>query len=492
MKIAGTIILIFQCCLLSAQSHQSDTISLEALFEFALEHSLEAKEAHKNLAVALAQFDFTQSTWKPFLGLSANVPAYSKTFQETIQPNGSIAFQPVSQNFSVANLSLSQVLPLTGGTIFLNSALQRFDDFSNETINYNGKPIRFGISQPVLGFNPVKWQKLVEPQRLTEAKKQFAYDLEFLKSKISQLYFDIVQADLEVQIAQQNQKNNQKLYTIAQERFELGKISENDLLQLELELVQAHKDYKSNEQNYRSTYQQLLNYIGGYGILPIAKPVIPSHPNSFSVDFNLAKQFAQNNRFELTQQQRRIGEQEMELARTKRSFGPQIDLVASLGVSRGSEKLSEIYTDAQQEQRLSISFELPILDWGRRKHQVRMQELELDFLANEAQQIRKDMEAEVENTIYRFINLQEELALASEVKRVADRRFGISNESYVLGNISITDLTIAINEKDRATREYVNTLRNYWEAYYDLRLMTLYDFENENQIIYPIEKYLNN
>lgn len=468
-----------------------DSISLDEIVDFALSHALDAKQAKRSLAVAMASYDYTQSVWKPYLGLSANVPAFSKTFQETVQPNGSIAFQPVSQNFSVASLSLSKILPATGGTVFLSSSLQRFDDFSNDFTNYNGKPIRLGISQPIIGFNRHKWMQQIEPQRLLEAKKQFSYDMEWVKSNTIQLYFDALQANLEVQIAQQNQTNNQKLYDIAQERYELGKISENDLLQLELELVRANKDYRSNSQFLRNAFQRLLNYIGGYGVLPIAYPILPDNPKSFPVDFIKAKNQAEMNRYEIIRQDRLISEQEMVLDQSKKDFGPQVNLNASLGVSRGADNLPEIYTDAQQEQRISIGFEVPILDWGRRKHQIKMQTLELNYLQEEARQVKKDLDANVENTIYRFINLQQELELASEVKRVADRRFNISNQSYVLGNISITDLTIAITEKDRATREYVNTLRNYWEAYYDLRLMTLYDFENDAPLQYAIEDYLN-
>ncbi|MFV0540583.1 MAG: TolC family protein [Aestuariibaculum sp.] len=49
------------------------------------------------------------------------------------------------------------------------------------------------------------------------------------------------------------------------------------------------------------------------------------------------------------------------------------------------------------------------------------------------------------------------VALYSEkAKEVAIKRYDISNKRYVLGKISITDLNIAIQERDRAVINYLN------------------------------------
>ena len=57
----------------------------------------------------------------------------------------------------------------------------------------------------------------------------------------------------------------------------------------------------------------------------------------------------------------------------------------------------------------------------------------------------------------------------------ADERFIISNERYVLGNIDITNLTLAQREKDQAKRNYINALKAYWGNYFQLRLLTGFD-----------------
>jgi outer membrane protein len=54
----------------------------------------------------------------------------------------------------------------------------------------------------------------------------------------------------------------------------------------------------------------------------------------------------------------------------------------------------------------------------------------------------------------------------------------------VLGNLSITDLSIAFQENDQAKRDYVAALRDFWGAYYQLRYLSLYDFEKNEKINY--------
>jgi len=57
------------------------------------------------------------------------------------------------------------------------------------------------------------------------------------------------------------------------------------------------------------------------------------------------------------------------------------------------------------------------------------------------------------------------------------------------GEISITDLNISLGEREKAKRDYINSLEDYWRAYYNLRILTLYDFELDQKIRYvnPLE-----
>ena len=80
--------------------------------------------------------------------------------------------------------------------------------------------------------------------------------------------------------------------------------------------------------------------------------------------------------------------------------------------------------------------------------------------------------------------LQEAVEDQAAVKALAEKRFQIANERYILGAISITDFTLAQREKDQTRRNYITSLSNYWNSYYALRLLTGYDFANNQKIAY--------
>lgn len=54
----------------------------------------------------------------------------------------------------------------------------------------------------------------------------------------------------------------------------------------------------------------------------------------------------------------------------------------------------------------------------------------------------------------------------------------MARNRYTIGRIDISNLYIAQVEKDQALENYVAALRGYWDAFYRIRRITLYDFVN--------------
>ncbi len=89
---------------------------------------------------------------------------------------------------------------------------------------------------------------------------------------------------------------------------------------------------------------------------------------------------------------------------------------------------------------------------------------------------------EVGNAAQQIKQLEQSVKLSQRSNEIAAKRYELSKNRYLVGKIDITNLTIAQNEKDQALLNYANTLRNYWNAYYRLRRMTLFDFEAQAKI----------
>ncbi|MEL6141413.1 MAG: TolC family protein, partial [Bacteroidota bacterium] len=469
-----TTILLFLLRLISAQS-LPDTIQLEELCSLAESRTLSVLQAERNQQLAALDLGIYRSQTKPRLDLFANLPNYFSSFNETVQPDGTVAFRPVTINNSFAQLQLSQAIVATGGTLSLSTNLQRFDDFENDLSNYNGSPIRLRLVQPIFGFNRWKWDRQILPAAAEENEAIYRAQIQEARQQATRLFFQLLVAEQDRLIAQGNQAANDRLYKIAQERFELGKINRGDLVQLELELA-------ASEQNLIRADRAVANAsLAIYSLLGetyTGARLVPTQPGlaTGSLNVNVADALKKSltRRPEVLTNARRLLEARRDVEQTKRNFGPQINLTASVGLVRSDPKLEPIYSDPQTEQVLSLNLSVPIVDWGERKQVIKQNETQLEFVMTQNERDIRDLESQVNLVVNQWNALGDELALADRIRTLAEERFRISSESYLLGSIPLTELTLAQQNRDQLARAYLNTLQTYWLTYSELqRLMVL-------------------
>ncbi|MEM7375096.1 MAG: TolC family protein [Bacteroidota bacterium] len=478
----ATVWFLFCCSLLSIRAQ--DSLSLAQVIELARIHSLPAYRAEVDVRQAEWAYKSYRASLKPQLRLSGNIPNFTNSFSETIQPDGTIQFNRITYNNSYLSLQARQDIPATGTSIFVQSDLQRYDDFQTKFLSYNGVPVRIGILQPLSLYNPLKWAKRLAPLRLEEAEKQFVTDVEAISIEVLPFFFDLLLAQIDAQIAQVNQNSNQSLFQIAEERFELGKISENDLLQLQLELLQSEKGVRDAQKSVLAAQTALGSFLGKPELIPQLAIQSPGIQNLPPIQEQAAVKTAFQNRPESLSYQRRQLEAQQAVAEVKGQYGWRADLYASFGFARGSEVLNDIYLSPQSEQGVFMQVSIPLLDWGRGKAERRQAELDLAFVNRSVQQEQQAFEASVRQWVVHCNQMQDIMRLAKETQDIAQKRFDISKDRYLLGDISITELTLSLQAKDRARRSYMFALREYWQAWHQLRLLTLYDFEQDNNIHY--------
>ncbi|MCF0202849.1 MAG: TolC family protein, partial [Bacteroidaceae bacterium] len=62
------------------------------------------------------------------------------------------------------------------------------------------------------------------------------------------------------------------------------------------------------------------------------------------------------------------------------------------------------------------------------------------------------------------------------------KRYNTNVETFVIGRISTLDLNDAQTSKDEARLKHITELYSYWSYYYQLRSLTLWDFEKNTDI----------
>jgi outer membrane protein TolC len=469
------------CCaplLLTAQT----PFSLEDALLVAREHAYGAFLAGSRRDAAAERYQLFRAELGPELRLEAQAPNFIKTSSQIVQPNGAILFQPVSQNNAWVSLQAAMPLPWSGGSLFVQSDLQRFDDFINSGHMYNGIPLRIGLIQPVLGFNQLRWRKRTEPLRLEESEKRYRFEIEALHLGVSARYFAALSARADLDIAHSNREAMEKLILIANERDSLGKISKDERLQLEIERKNAVLAADRAAFQLDAALAELAVFAG------LASPPLPDalttpEPGALAApDPEQAVALALRHLPDLTAAELDALGAEQSMALARFNYGPQVNLALSLGLARGSEQLSDIYASPFTEQQARLSLSLPIVDWGRRRHALGIAQIEKEQAGRALIQLKTEYENLVRQKAKELQQLQQSLELLEEIRAAAEERFRISNERYVLGATGITELTLAQRDKDQAFREYVRNLDAFYRAHFELRQLTGFDFITGNPV----------
>ena len=473
---------LFLCLIFGHQAiGQVQRYSLTEVVEIAKAQSIASKQASTQKKTNYWQYRSFIADFKPQLSLNGTLPGFTRSYIQVIQPDGTISFQPVSYNNSILNLSLSQNIAATGGTVFVQQEFQRFDDFANNKTRYNGIPFEVGISQPLFRFNEMKWTRKIQPLKFQEGNQQFISDLEQVALNATGYYFDLLVAQVNLQIADKNRSNNDTLYKIAQHKLSLGKISQNDLLQLQMGLLTAQKDHASAQQAAEVASLQLKMYLSSRDEKSLELE-IPVEAGEFEVNAQLALEEAFANRSDAIGFKRRLLEAERETDRAVKENGLNASLQATFGLSNQGIRPADVYISPQDRESVALQFTLPIMTWGRNKAKTEVAKANQEFAQQSVEQDRLTFEQQIFTQVTLLKMLQKQAKLTKLTDGIAANRYQIAQDRFILSDLSVTDLGIATQEKDRARRDYIIALRDYWQSYYSLRLLTLYDFEKNEKI----------
>jgi outer membrane protein TolC len=485
MQLRLLLILLPLLLSLKAYSQSNDTLrlSLTEVVAMAKGKSIAAKQAVTLKENRYWQWRTYKSNYQPQLSLNGILPGYTNSFQEVVQPNGTIEFVPVRNNNSSLNLALTQSIAATGGTIFGTTQMQRFDDFDRNFKLYNGVPYGVGYSQPLARFNPLKWDRKIEPLKYNESRQEYIESMEQIALRATGYFFDLLLAQVNLQISETNFTNTQNILRIAKEKYDLGKVSRNEILQLELEQLKAQKAVGIAKRDMEITTLNLKSYTGIINADKIALS-LPKQAKYTEINAQKILSEALENRSDAIGFMRRIAEAKREVAKAKGDNGINATLTARLGYAKSSTNFSKVYQAPRSQQLVQLEFDIPIMDWGRSKSRMKTAQANQQFTEYAVEQDKQNFSQEIYTQVTLYQMMKEQMELNAKADSIASEKYQIAKERYVLGNLSITDLSIAFQENDQAKRDYILGLKDFWTAYYQLRYLSLYDFEKNQKITY--------
>ena len=467
--------------LLTASAHTTAmTLTLSECIQRARTQSVDAAMALNTLRSAYWDYRSYRANLLPEMSFSATTPAYNKRYSTYQREDGSYTYVRNDYLESSGTLSMTQRIWATGGTLSLTSSLDylhQFGSFSSSANSFMTQPVALSLNQPLFGVNSTKWNRRIQPVRYREAKANYLIATEHVAMTAIQYFFDLLLAREQVATAQQNLHNTEKLYEVALAKRQMGKISENDVRQMKLNLLQAQSTLTSNESAAKVRLFNLQSFLGTEEEIELSAP--EETPN-VELRYEEVLTYALENNSHALNLRRRQLEADYNVASAKANQR-SVTLSAQVGFTATDPRLGETYRNLRDKQVVQVGLSLPILDWGKRKGQVRMaesnRELVKDRLKQEAQEFRQNVFVLTEQ----FNNQRQQLMVAIEADTIANLRYEASTETFRIGNISILDLNDAQSSKDNARYKKLNELYRYWYYYYQIRSLTLWDFaENHN------------
>ena len=474
--LALTFILLFGTTI-GAFPQDIKRLDLEDVIKFAEEQSPQAIMAKNRFLGKYWEYRTFKAKYRPALTMDATLADFNRSLEKeyNFDTGEEYYVQKYSNNSSVG-LGITQNIGVTGGTVFANSSLRRYDNFGeNGTTQYITVPASIGISQPILAFNPLKWEKKIEPIKYEEAKKTFLDEIEQVHGRAVNLFFNLALAQLNMAIAEFNYSNSDTLYLIAQGRYNIGTIAEDELLQMQLRFLNAGADLNQRQIDLQVQEFQLRSFLG-YNDNINLELIVPNETPKLTVNIDTARVLAYENNPEIQQFERQLIEAKRDVAMAKGEKGLSANIFGSFGYTGTDVTPGAAYTDLLDEQRLRIGLTLPIVDWGLGKGQLRMAQSNEEVVKTNVLQAQIDFQQNVFLTVAQFNLQHDQLAIAAKTDTIAQKRYEVTKQRFLIGKIDVLDLNVADSDKDVAQRNYLTVLRNFWSDFYAVRRLTLFDF----------------
>lgn len=487
MKIVYSCILSFLALSVSLNAEEKPTrLTLQEAILLAQRQSVDAAVVLNELKKAYWEFRTHKADQLPEVTFTGTLPAYSKQYTKYLKDDGNYTYLKTNSLGFSGEIAVAQNVALTGGTISMNTSM----DFTrqlggNKSNEFMSVPIGITFNQPIFGVNDQKWRRRIEPVRYQEAKATYINNVEGVTLNTIQYFFNLLRSTEDKRIAEQNYENAVKLHEIAVARRKIGNISESELMQLNLASLQAKGQLTEANSRLNSTLFQLRAFLG-LSENDVIEPVLPESVTDIYMEYQDVLSKAQENNPFARNILRRQLEADYAVASAK---GKQRDikLFASIGYTGKDRMFKNAYNQLSENQIVEVGVSIPLLDWGKRKGQVKVAESNREVVLSKIKQEQMTFNQDIFLLVADFNKQAEQLEIAEEADRIAQQRYAMALETFMIGKINILDLNDARNSKDDARRQHIDQLHLFWRYYYNVRSVTLFDYINQTTLDADIE-----
>ncbi len=406
---------------------------------------------------------------------------------------------------SDASLYITQDIAATGGSLYVNTDLTRYQNYGDYNyVQYSSTPLSIGYTQDLFAYNSFKWDKKIEPKEYEKAKREYIESVEEMNGMTVEYFFQLALDEREMKLAEYNYHKTDTLLQIAEKRFLIGSQTRDEVLDLKLSKNNNYINWQEAKLSLRKSRDELLNFL----MLPkdiSIKVVLPGEVPDLVINATEALKQALNNNPTILEQEISILEAKEEVAEAKADNRFSADVSLYYGISKDDGRydytndksengeIANVYkSDFEDYQVVSLDVTIPILDWGQGKGYVEIAKSAQRVAEISAQKALQEFELNTITQALEFNIQREKVASAAFSDSLAQESYQLTVTRFKKGQVDVLKLVSSQTAKDNAEVQYISALQDYWESYYGMRELTLYDFENNQSLDAAFDAIIKN
>lgn len=471
-------------CLLGIDANAQISMTLDDALNYSIENSPELKTALMNLRRYKFSLNAQRASLKSKFSLTLNPISYSRNryFESRLSEwytNESFA--------SSGTFSISQPILWTGATVSLNNKFGWQNNKSNLSGGENdnsaySNDLYLSVTQPLFRYNAIKLDLKNIELDYENAQINYALRRLTLENSITNQFYSVYTAQNNLEISKAELKDAEANYNIIKNKVDADLSTKDELYQAELNLATARSTVDNRVvslENAKDDFKKILGIDIDTDIEIIAK--VTAEP--VSVDLGKAIANALSSRLELKQREISRTELDLQMKQIKETNSFNGELSLSIGIMGDNERLGDIYKTPTNNPRVSLSFNVPIFDWGERKARIKAQEIAIEMHNLETDEEKKAIEIAIRKSYRNLNNLLTQISIAEKSVKNAQLTYDLNAERYRNGELTGMEMNQFQTQLSNKKMSYVSTVIEYKKELLNMKILTLYDFENNKPII---------
>lgn len=466
-----------------------EALTLERALQFAETSSPDIKQSLLNLTRYQKNLEAQRAALKSRFSLSVN----PLNFNRSRRFDSRVSEWYTNENLESSSLfTVSQPILFTDGTLSLNNELgwqKSLSDANNSESKVFYNNLYLNLNQPLFTYNRLKLQLKELELNFENANISYAIQRLNLEKNVTQYFYNVYMAQMNLTIAKEELQNTQKSYDIIKNKVEAGLAAKEELYQAELNLATSKSTVQDQEVTLENYKDQLKLYLGMdlfEDILILADVAA----NPVKVDMDQAIQNGLKSRMELRQREIDIETSQFEMIQTRALNEFEGELNLRLGITGDNGNVAKVYNNPTQSPSVALSFSVPLFDWGEKKARIAAQEAAIQSEELNYEDQQKEIIIGVRQAYRNLQNQVNQIEIAKQNEVNAQLTYEINLERYENGDLTGMDLNLYQTQLSEKKIAYAQALINYKIELLNLKIQSLFDFE-KNEAILPSELYLN-